>query len=79
MTAEGKKRVWLGADPGVSGAIALVDHPAFASVYPLRDVDDRVLFELLRNLRDQFDIQFALIEKINPVPDYVLPAVSLIS
>ena len=24
----------------------------------------------------KFDIQFALIEKINPVPDYVLPAVS---
>ena len=76
MTPEGKQRVWLGADPGAKGAIALVEHPAFAAVYPLRDVDDRVLFQLLRNLRDKFDIQFALIEKINPVPDYVLPAVS---
>lgn len=67
-TAEGLP-VWAGLDPGVTaGAIALVNWPSFAKAWPLRDLDEAGISDLLRELQSQFDIQFAYVEHVHIMP-----------
>jgi hypothetical protein len=68
MAAEGKQRVWMGVDPGLRGAAALVDFPHFAQAFPIFDLNDTGIFQLVRELKRQFDIQFAYLERIRPLP-----------
>jgi Holliday junction resolvasome RuvABC endonuclease subunit len=65
---ETKARVWLGADPGLLGAIAVVDWPRLARTFPLRLYSYDGLFKLICDLRTQYDIVFAFVEKVRPMP-----------
>jgi hypothetical protein len=60
--------VWMGVDPGLSGAIAVVHYPMFAKAYPLRDLDDGGIFALVGKIKDEFDVTFALIEEVGIRP-----------
>ena len=67
MIDQGEK-VWLGIDPGQTGAIALITkdlQQAETHDYP-QDVDNCA--ELVRKLKLNFRIQGAAIEKVNAMP-----------
>src|SRR4030095_9009281 len=63
-----KQRAWLGADPGLLGAIAVVDWPRLARTFPLRLFSDEALFKLISDLRTEYDIRFAFVEVVRPLP-----------
>lgn len=69
--SEERPRAWLGADPGEWGAIAVVDWPELAAAYPICGLDEVGLLELVDEIRNQYDIQFAFVEQIRPLPAHM--------
>jgi Holliday junction resolvasome RuvABC endonuclease subunit len=60
----------IGIDPGVSGAVAWVDHQGLAGAEKLKGMTDRDVFELLVDLRlagDQHQVR-ALLEEVHSMP-----------
>ena len=63
-----KLEVWMGADPGMSGAIAVVHYPLFARAFALRDLDESGIDILLDKIVEEFDVLFCLIEQVQIIP-----------
>lgn len=60
----------IGIDPGVSGAVAWIDHSGLAGAEKLKGMTDHDIFEILVDLRlagDQHGV-FAVLEEVHAMP-----------
>jgi hypothetical protein len=67
--ANDRPQAWIGIDPGLSGAIAIIGlRNCFIETFPLRDLDENQIFNIIFRLRYQYAIQWAYIENVHAVP-----------
>jgi crossover junction endodeoxyribonuclease RuvC len=58
----------LGVDPGLSGALALVDGDELVDVYDIESADSRLMVAPLLNVLAHWEPELAVIERVGPMP-----------
>lgn len=62
-----KPRMWIGIDPGKSGAIAAIGEDGDA-LWVKHTGTESDLYEFLMDLRAEYNLQFAMLEKVHSMP-----------